>query len=208
MAYLALIRHGLSEWNKTGLWTGLTDISLAPEGIEQARQAGEALKDIHFDVAYVSSLIRAKQTLDEILKVFGYQIPTTYDKALDERDYGIYTGKNKFEVEKELGEEKFLKIRREWDTDIAQGESLKQVYERAVPYFEQNILPVLKEGNNVIVSAHGNSLRALVKHLDNIPDDEVSKLNIATGEIYLYEFDENGLIVEKKIIGSQGGQDV
>ncbi len=208
MAYLALIRHGLSEWNKTGLWTGLTDISLAPEGIEQARQAGEALKDIHFDVAYVSSLIRAKQTLDEILKVFGYEIPTTYDKALDERDYGIYTGKNKFEVEKEAGEEKFLEIRRGWDTDIAQGESLKQVYERAVPYFEQNILPVLKEGSNVIVSAHGNSLRALVKHLDNIPDDEVSKLNIATGEIYLYEFDENGLIVEKKIIGSQGGQDV
>jgi len=208
MAYLALVRHGLSEWNKTGLWTGLTDISLAPEGFEQAKKAGEALRDIHFDVAFVSELIRAKQTLDEMLNVFGYRPQIISSRAIEERDYGIYTGKNKWEIKKQIGDKKYQEIRRGWDVDVPKGETLKDVYNRTVPYFEQEILPELKIGKNVLVSAHGNSLRALVKYLDKLSNEDVTKLNIATGEIYLYEFDSKGLIIGKKIIKSKGGQNV
>ena len=205
MAYLALVRHGLSEWNKIGLWTGLTDISLAPEGREQARQAGEALKEIHFDIAFVSKLIRAKETLDEMLNVFGYKPKIISDRAIEERDYGIYTGKNKWEVKKKIGDKKYQEIRRGWNIEIPEGESLKQVYDRVIPYFEQNILTELESGKNVLVSAHGNSLRALVKYLDKLSNEDVTKLNIATGETYLYEFDSKGLIIGKKIIKSKGG---
>lgn len=208
MSYLALVRHGLSEWNKMGLWTGLTDVELAPEGRLQARQAGESLKEIHFDTAFVSGLIRAHQTLDEILDVFGYKPQILKNDALDERDYGIYTGKNKWEIKKRIGDKKYQELRRGWDPEVPEGENLKEVYERVVPYFKEKILPELKEGKNVLVSAHGNSLRALVKYLDNISDAEIGKLNIATGEIYLYEFNLDGEITNKKIIKSEGGQDV
>lgn len=208
MAYLALVRHGLSEWNKTGLWTGLTDIELAPEGKIQAREAGEGLKEIHFDIAFVSGLIRAKQTLDEILDVLGYKPEIIANDALNERDYGIYTGKNKWEVKNKIGDKKYQELRRGWDPEIPEGENLKQVYARVVPYFKETILPQLKIGKNVLVSAHGNSLRALVKYLDNISDAEIGKLNIATGETYLYQVNNDGEITDKKIIKSKGGQDV
>lgn len=201
MSYLVLVRHGKSEWNEKGLWTGWRDIPLAPTGIEEAKRTGEALKDIHFDEAYTSALMRAQQTLEEILKVLNQTPPITKNEALNERDYGDYTEKNKWDIQNEVGEEEFQKIRRSWDYPPPNGESLKMVYERVLPYFETEILPKLKEGKNIIIAAHGNSLRALVKHLENISDENISTLEIGTGEAYVYELDETGKVVNKEIRG-------
>jgi 2,3-bisphosphoglycerate-dependent phosphoglycerate mutase len=201
MATLVLVRHGKSEWNEKGLWTGWRDIPLAPKGIEEAKTTGEQLKDIHFDVAYTSALIRAQQTLNEILKVAGQTPPIEKSEALNERDYGDYTEKNKWDIQKEVGEEEFQRIRRSWDYPPPNGESLKMVYERAVPYFEAEILPKLKSGNNIIIAAHGNSLRALVKYLENISETDIASLEIGTGEAYVYTLDENGKVTNKEIRG-------
>lgn len=201
MATLVLVRHGKSEWNEKGLWTGWRDIPLAPLGHEEAKRTGEALKDIHFDLAYTSALIRAQQTLEEILKVTNQTPPITKDKALNERDYGDYTEKNKWDIQKEVGEEEFQKIRRSWDYPPPNGESLKMVYERVLPYFESEILPQLKEGKNIIIAAHGNSLRALVKHLENISEDDIATLEIGTGEAYVYDIDAKGNVTNKEIRG-------
>ena len=189
MTTLILVRHTESEWNEKGLWTGLTDIGLSENGKEKARQVGEKLKGISFDFAFTSVLIRAKQTLDEIKNVLSLQnLPTVENSALNERDYGIYTGKNKWEIQKEVGVEEFKKIRRGWDFPIPKGETLKDVYNRVIPYYQNEILPKLKEGKNVLIVAHGNSLRALVKYLENLSDTDVEKLEIPTGEIYVYSF--------------------
>lgn len=201
MAYLVLVRHGKSEWNETGLWTGWRDIPLNKTGFEEARKTGEQLKDIHFDYAYTSALIRAKQTLDEILKVIDQHPPVVENQALNERDYGNYTEKNKWQIKKEVGEEEFQKIRRSWDYPPPNGESLKMVYDRAVPYFQTEVEPKLKEGKNVLIAAHGNSLRALVKYLEQIPDDQIANLEIGTGEAYVYQIDSNGEIESKEIRG-------
>lgn len=206
MAYLVLVRHGESEWNVKGVWTGWTDVDLSPKGHEEARQAGEALKDIHFDLAYTSTLKRAKNTLLEIEKVIGQtDLTATESSALNERNYGDLTGKNKWEVKAQVGEEEFQKIRRSWDYPPPNGESLKMVYERVVPYYESEILPKLREGNNVIIAAHGNSLRALIKYLDHISDEDIPSLELATGGIYVYQLDQNGTILSKDI---RGGTDV
>lgn len=200
MAYLILVRHGKSEWNEKGLWTGFQDISLAQAGIKEAQNAGAAIKDIHVDLAFTSALKRAQETLDEILKTTDHEdIPIAQDAALNERDYGEMTGKNKWEVKEQYGEEQFLKWRRGWNEPIPKGETLKDVYERVVPYYKENILPALKDGKNVLIAAHGNSLRALVKYLEHMNDDEVTKLEIATGEVYVYEVDKQGTIVNKEI---------
>lgn len=200
MAYLVLVRHGTSEWNAKGLWTGWTDIDLTEKGREEAKQAGEAIKDIHFDVAFTSNLIRAHHTLDEILKVIGQtNIPTYKSHALDEKSYGDLAGKNKWEVKEKYGEDQWMKWRRAWNEPIPNGETLKMVYERVVPYYKETILPYLKKGENVIVSAHGNSLRALVKYLENISDEQIEKLEFGLGEVYVYQIDETGKIVNKEI---------
>lgn len=201
MAYLVLVRHGKSEWNEMGLWTGWRDIPLAQTGEDEARRTGEQLKDIHFDYAYTSALIRAQQTLDEILKVINQTPPITKNQALNERDYGDYTEKNKWDIQKEVGEEEFQKIRRSWDYPPPHGESLKMVYERVLPYYLAEIEPKLKEGKNIIIAAHGNSLRALVKHLESITDEDIANLEIGTGEAYIYQIDANGKVVSKEIRG-------
>lgn len=199
MGKLILVRHGESLWNAKGIWTGLTDIALSEKGKEQARRAGRLLKGIKIDIAYTSPLIRAKQTLDEIKKELGLiNLLTIENKALNERDYGELTGKNKWEIEKEVGKDKFHQIRRGWNTPIKNGETLKDVYNRAVPYYQSEILPRLKERKNVLVSAHGNSLRALVKYLENISDKDVEDLEISTGEIYIYEISQDGNILSKE----------
>ena len=190
MAKLILVRHGESEWNAKGLWTGLTDIGLSEKGKEEAREAAKSLKNIRIDLAYTSVLIRANQTLEEIRKIVGLDnIIIVKDKALNEKDYGVFTGKNKWEVQKEYGEEKFRQIRRGWSYQIPNGESLKDVYNRTIPYYQKEILPKLKEGKNVLIVAHGNSLRALVKYLESISDKDVENLELATGEIYNYDPD-------------------
>ena len=197
MAHLILIRHGKSTWNATGQWTGWTDVELNEDGVAEAKRAGEALKDIEIHKAHVSDLKRAQQTLDHIKAVLGKDIETKTDAALRERSYGIYTGKNKWQVKEEVGEEEFRNIRRSWDHPIPEGESLKDVYARVVPYYEKHILPDLKAGKNVLVSAHGNSLRALIKKLDNISDAAICDLEVGTGEIHCYAFDKEGNITGK-----------
>lgn len=191
---LVLVRHGESEWNAKNVWTGLTDIGLTQKGRDEATKAGEALKDISFDVAFTSPLSRAKETL----KIIRSNLFTKESPALNERDYGIYTGKNKLEIKQALGEEEFLKLRRGWDYPIPNGESLKQVYARVVPYYENEILPLLKAGKNVLVSAHGNSLRALIKYLDNISDEDIANVELATGEIVVYKMSDTGVVVSKE----------
>lgn len=200
MAHLILIRHGQSQWNKKGLWTGLTDIYLSKEGQEEAKKAASVLKDIKIDVAFTSPLIRAKETFKIIKDNLGIKKIRVFEShALNERDYGDLTGKNKWEIQKEYGDEEFQKIRRGWDYPIPHGETLKDVYNRVVPYYKNSILPKLQKGKNVIISAHGNSLRALIKYLEGISDKDVQTLEIGTGEVYLYNMGENGNVISKEI---------
>lgn len=200
MAYLVLVRHGQSEWNLLGQWTGLTDVELTDDGREEARRAGRTLEDIKLDRAYTSQLKRAKNTLDEIVEHLGRQdIERTEQKELNERDYGELTGKNKWQVKEEFGDEKFMKWRRSWDYPVPGGETLKDVSERVLPFYEEHVLKNLKEGNNVIVAAHGNSLRALIKHLDDIADEDSHNVEIMTGEVLVYQINEDGELLEKEI---------
>ncbi len=202
MATLVLVRHGLSEYNKIGIWAGWEDPPLAPEGHDQAEKTARELKDIHFDEAFSSDHLRCKQTLETVLNVIEQQdLPITFNMALRERNYGDFNHKNKWEVKDQIGEEEFQRLRRSWDSPPPNGESLKMVYERLVPYYEQNILPKIKEGKNIIVSSSGNALRAFVKYLENIPDNDVALLEIGTGEAYVYKIDENGKVVDKEIRG-------
>ncbi len=197
---LVLIRHGESLWNAKGIWTGRTDIGLSERGKEEARRAAEVIRHIPFDAAYTSVLRRASETLDIIIATCGWtNLPVYKSAALNERDYGVYTGKNKSDVKRELGDEIFLLIRRAWDYPIAQGESLKQVYSRVVPYYDAEIAPRIMRGENVLVVAHGNSLRALVKKLDNVSDADISAIELATGEALIYSLDRNGSVIRKDI---------
>lgn len=200
MAYLVLVRHGESEWNAKGIWTGWTDIPLSEKGRREAKDAAGELGRIKFDIAFTSTLSRAKETLEIIKQALGIlELPTIHSPALNERDYGDYTGKNKWEVKKQLGPDDFQKLRRGWNWPVPNGETLKDVYERTVPYYQQEILPKLEAGKNVLISAHGNSLRALVKYLDGLSDDEVESLEIATGEAVIYQIDNAGKVTSKQL---------
>jgi len=200
MAYLVLVRHGTSEYNEKGLWTGWDNPELNEKGKKDAQEAGEHLKDIHFDHAYISELLRHKQTLEIILNTIKQpNVPVTESNAVKERDYGDYTAKNKWDIEKKVGKAEFLEIRRGWDVPIPNGESLKQVYEREIPYYESTILPQLKAGKNVIIAGSGNNLRALVKYLEDLPDDQIADVQIAPGEVYVYEINKVGEITHKEI---------
>ena len=201
MAYLVLVRHGLSDYNKQGLWTGWDNPPLIEEGVEQVRKTASELSDIHFDYAYSADQVRSVQTLEEIFKIIGQTVTIVQNEHIRERNYGIYTKKNKWEVQKELGEEEFHKLRRAWDYPIPQGESLTQVYAREIPYFKNEIEPKLREGKNVIIASSGNALRAIVKYIEKIPDDKISDLEIGTGEAYVYKIDSDGQMVSKQVRG-------
>jgi len=191
MAYLVLVRHSFSEYNQLGLWTGQTDVELSPNGVTQARQIGEALRGIPIHKAHTSLLRRAKQTL--------HHIQTQEHQALNERHYGIYTGKNKWQIQDELGQEEFLRIRRGWDHAIPQGETLKDVYQRVVPYYESVIALDLAAELNTLVVAHGNSLRALIKYLEQVADHEITQLEIGHDEAHCYTFDAKQRLISKEI---------
>lgn len=199
MAYLILVRHGITDWNKEGRWHGLTDIPINEEGRQQAREGAKALSGIKIDSVYTSLLCRTKQTYDEICDSLGLSCPVTAEPALNERDYGIYTGKNKWEVEKEMGHEEFVKLRRGWDCPIPKGETLKDVYNRVVEFYKEQILKDLKARKNVLVVSSGNTLRALIKYLENISDDDIANLELNFGEIYIYEIDKEGKVLGKEI---------
>lgn len=200
MSKLILVRHGQSEYNAKDLWAGWIDVPLTEFGRMEAREAGEEVKDLKIDVVFVSDLIRSKQTWEEMAKVLNLEnLPTIEAPEIKERSYGDLAGLNKWEAKKKYGDKQWLKWRRGWDESIPNGETLKDVYDRVVPYYEKTILPLLKSGKNVLLSAHGNSLRALVKYLDNIPNDEIWKLEIPTGTVYVYDLDRDGKITNKEI---------
>lgn len=192
---LILVRHGESIWNARNVWTGLTDIELSDIGKQEAALAATQLSDKKISCAFTSELSRASQTLSIILdELSSSHVPVTKNAALNERDYGIYTGKNKTQVQQELGESGYIALRRGWDTPVPEGENLKQVYERVVPYYEKTIRPHVVAGECVLIVAHGNSLRALIKFLDNISDTDIEKVELKTGELMLYEVDAQGRV--------------
>lgn len=199
MAYLVLVRHGRSQWNTKGLWTGWIDVPLAPEGIEDAKLIASFIKDIEFQKAFASSQIRAKDTLEIIKKELSQDIPTEETTNLWERHYGIYIGKNKWEMKDILGEEEFMALRRGWDHPVPEGETMKDVYERVIPYYKETILPELVKGENILITASGNSLRALEKFLDNLSDEDIANLEIGIGEIHVYQIDKEGKVFSKQI---------
>ncbi len=199
MGFLLLVRHGMSIYNQQDLWTGWDDPSLSPDGQKQAEKAALEIKNIRLDKGYTSVLKRAIETLDIIKQTLNRKdLPVIKNAALNERNYGVYTGRNKWEIKKEIGDDEFLKLRRSWNYPIPQGESLKQVYERVIPYYQTNIIPDVISGKNVIVSSSGNALRALVKYLENISDDDISGFEIETGEVLTYSVDNNGQSTREK----------
>jgi len=201
---LVLVRHGESEWNKLNLFTGWRDPDLSEKGVEEARRAGQLLKaeGYRFDIAFTSALKRAQHTLQLILEELGQQDLTTIaDKALNERDYGDLSGLNKDDARKRWGEEQVHIWRRSYDVPPPGGESLKDTAARTIPYYESKIWPEVKAGRNVIVAAHGNSLRSIVMKLDELSPGQVVKLEIATGVPIVYQLDENGKVKSKRILG-------
>jgi len=192
MATLVIVRHGQSEWNKQNRFTGWVDVDLAEKGIEEAERAGELLNDFKFDEAYTSVLMRANKTLDIILEKIGQtDIPVTKDQALNERMYGDLQGKNKDEMREEFGEEQVHIWRRSYDVAPPNGESLKDTADRVLPYFKKEIVPKIKAGETILISAHGNSLRALIMELEKLSPEEILKVEIPTGVPKVYELDEN-----------------
>jgi len=200
MSRLMLARHHESEWNKLGKWTGRRDQHLTSYGFQKADDMGLLIKDLPVDEAFASMQVRTIETLSCMLNVCErYEVPTEHAKELNERDYGEYTGKNKWEMKEILGEEEFNKLRRSWDHPIPGGESLKMVYDRAVPYFKNTIMPRLNDGKNVLIVAHGNSLRAITKYIENISDDKIATVEIPFGAIIIYELDKEGHMQSKEV---------
>lgn len=207
MAKLILLRHGESQWNLENRFTGWVDVPLSPRGEEEARKAGEKLKNIQIDKRYTSVLKRAIDTDLIAMEVAGkLDVPVERDKALNERHYGALQGLNKEETAQKYGKEQVHLWRRSYDIappkDVTPlnpdgiSESLKDTADRVIPYFLNKIKPDLDAGLNVLVTAHGNSLRALVMYLDGLTKEEVLELNIPTGVPIVYEF-EDGKIVNK-----------
>ena len=197
---LVLLRHGQSEWNLQNLFTGWRDVNLSEQGIAEARMAGKRLKaqGIRFDVAFTSALVRAQRTLDLVLDEMGQtNIPILKDQALNERDYGELVGLNKDDARKKWGDEQVLKWRRSYDVAPPGGESLKDTVARALPYFVQEILPRVLRGERVLVSAHGNSLRALVMVLEKLSPEAIVKRELATGLPILYRLNADSTVAEK-----------
>ncbi|HEY3999803.1 MAG TPA: 2,3-bisphosphoglycerate-dependent phosphoglycerate mutase [Candidatus Xenobia bacterium] len=200
MATLVLLRHGESAWNLENRFTGWVDVPLSPKGEEEARQAGAALKGVHFDLAYTSKLKRAQDTLKIVLQVLGITLPTQQDQALNERHYGDLQGLNKAETAQKFGDEQVHIWRRSFDVPPPNGESLKDTAARTLPYYHAHIEPDLKAGKNVLVVAHGNSLRSIVMALDHMTPEQVVALNLATGVPLVYEFDASLQVTSKKLL--------
>jgi 2,3-bisphosphoglycerate-dependent phosphoglycerate mutase len=218
MIKLVLLRHGQSTWNKENRFTGWTDVPLTKLGKEEARNAAKKLKEngFAFDAVFTSVLKRAVDTADIVLKEMRLKVPVFKSWRLNERHYGALQGLNKAEMAAKYGEEQVLKWRRSYDTRppalnkndkrwsgygqlykkldkkyLPLTESLKDTVKRVIPYWKKEIMPMLKHGKKVLVSASGNSLRALVKYLDNMPDNEIVEFNIPTGIPLVYELDNN-----------------
>jgi len=205
---LVLVRHGQSEWNLKNLFTGWRDVDLSEKGIAEAREAGRKLKGqgIVFDVAFTSALVRAQRTLDLMLAEMGQtKIPVFKDQALNERDYGELVGLNKDDARKKWGAEQVHTWRRSYDVQPPGGESLKDTVARALPYFVQEILPRVLRGERVLVSAHGNSLRALVMVLERLSPEQIVKRELATGMPLIYRLNADSTVASKPDLAALAG---
>ena len=226
MSQLVLVRHGQSQWNLENRFTGWVDVPLSKKGVEEAISAGKKLKDFEFDTMYVSHMLRAIQTLHHILvesnsektPIFKHEnqrvskwelnytgnsekeIPVYQSVELAERYYGDLQGLNKQKTREKYGDEQVHLWRRSYDINPPNGESLKDTCERTTPYYKKYILKDLQEGKTVLVSAHGNSLRAITMYVENISEEEIPKVEIPTGVPIVYNFDENMNLLEKKFL--------
>ena len=197
---LILIRHGQSEWNALNQFTGWKDPDLTAKGIEEAHNAGKIIRNlkINFDLVFTSALVRAQNTAEIILEEINQSLSTIKNQALNERNYGDLAGLNKDDARKRWGDEQVHIWRRSYDIPPPGGESLKDTGERVLPFFMKEILPHVCEGKNVLVAAHGNSLRSLIKFLDNISNEDIVKLEIPTGAPIHYVINEDGSVKSKK----------
>ena len=197
---LILIRHGQSEWNALNQFTGWKDPDLTAKGIEEAHNAGRIINNlkINFDLVFTSALIRAQNTAEIILKEINQPLSTIKNQALNERNYGDLAGLNKDDARKRWGDEQVHIWRRSYDIPPPGGESLKDTGERVLPFFIKEILPHVCDGKNILVAAHGNSLRSLIKFLDNISNEDIVKLEIPTGAPIHYVINEDGSVKSKK----------
>jgi 2,3-bisphosphoglycerate-dependent phosphoglycerate mutase len=197
MPLLAIVRHGQSVYNLENRFTGLADVDLTNHGREEARLAGEKLRQMHFPYVFVSDLKRAKETWNIIHGVTHEKdVHVAYDKALEERDYGDLQGLNKADIAEKYGADQLHKWRRSFKMAPPGGESLERCQQRVMQYYNEHILPVLKSGSNVLIVAHGNSLRALMMKLENISEEAISHVELLTGTPRLYTMD-NQLHIEK-----------
>lgn len=197
MTHLTLVRHGQSDWNEKNLFTGWENPGLTEQGLVEAKETGKILKNSGFEYSYLytSILDRAINTANIILRELKVgEIKTIRSSALNERDYGDLTGLNKDEARKKWGDEQVHIWRRSYDVPPPSGESLKNTAERVLPYFKKEILPLLEDKNSILISAHGNSLRALVMFIENLSSDEILKREISTGQPITYKFENNNFI--------------
>jgi len=223
MGYLILVRHGESRWNVANRFTGWVDVPLSEVGINEALIAGEKLEGLQLDVAFTSKLVRAQETLLIILAkqdatgIFlhetgkrkewskhkklteKHEIPINSNEALNERCYGDLQGLNKSKARKKWGKDQVFKWRRSFDIKPPKAESLKDVVKRVVPYYEKSILPLVKKGKHVIIAAHGNSLRAMIKHIDKISDEDIPNLELPYATPIVYEWKQGKLIKENYV---------
>ena len=202
---LVLLRHGESEWNLKNLFTGWTDVDLSPKGVEEAKEAGRRLKarGFTFGLAFTSALIRAQRTLELTLAELGQTgLPEFRDQALNERHYGDLCGLNKDDARKKWGEKQVHLWRRSYDVQPPGGESLKDTVARALPYYCQSILPAVLNGKRVLVSAHGNSLRALVMVLDRLTSETIPSMEIATGVPLVYRLKADSTVESKEVLSA------
>jgi 2,3-bisphosphoglycerate-dependent phosphoglycerate mutase len=202
---LVLVRHGQSEWNLQNLFTGWRDVGLTEKGITEARAAGRQLKalGLRFDIAFTSALTRAQRTLELMLDELGQRsISVLRDQALNERDYGDLSGLNKDEARRKWGEEQVHIWRRSYDVAPPGGESLKDTAARVLPYYVQEILPRVLRGERTLVSAHGNSLRALVMVLDHLSPQEIVNQELATGVPLVYRLNTDSTVAERQVMAA------
>ena len=199
---LVLIRHGQSDWNLKNLFTGWKDPLLSPKGIEEAKAAGRALKGVgRFDIAFTSALTRAQTTLELVLGEIGQSgLQRLADKALNERDYGDLSGLNKDEARAKWGDEQVHIWRRSYDVNPPGGESLRDTVARALPYYNQHILPRVLRGQRVLVAAHGNSLRSLIMVLDGLTPETIPGVELETGVPIVYRLEADSTVASKDVL--------
>ena len=195
LARLILIRHGQSVWNAENRFTGWTDVDLSERGVKEAEEAGDELRDQVIDVIHTSDLIRAKRTAEIVMRanVSSKDVVTKSDWRLNERNYGALQGLNKAETAEKHGAEQVRIWRRSFDVAPPEGESLEMTAKRTIPYFEEEILPDLESGESVLVSAHGNSLRSIVMHIEGIPPEDIVSFEIETGVPRYYDYSNGEL---------------